>query len=68
MSDKTQTPMDRLEAWVKTDHHNRLVTLMFDDPSWSVELNDIEARSPHEGYGGTLDSAILDALEKVEES
>lgn len=61
------TPIEQLEKWVKTDHHNRLVTLMFDDPSWSVELNDIEARSPHEGCGGTLDAAILAALAQAEE-
>lgn len=68
MTDTTSpTPLERLEKWVLTDPLNRLVTLMVDPPSWSVELNDIETHVTHEGIAPTLDAAILAALAQAEE-
>jgi hypothetical protein len=68
MADTNLTPLERLEAWVLTDPLNRLVTMMVDPPSWSVELNDIETHVTHEGTAPTLDAAILAALAQAEEA
>lgn len=67
MSDTNTTPLERLEKWVLTDPLNRLVTMMVDPPSWSVELNDIEAHVTHEGTAPTLDAAIAAALAQAED-
>jgi hypothetical protein len=62
MSDKTPTPLERLEAWVAVDPDYRKAILEFDVDGWDATLRQSDTGSEFVGVDDTPDEAILAAL------
>ena len=65
MSDKTPTPLERLEAWRKGSQRRSVSIYSVDDKHWVVELHEF-GTCVHYNKTASLTAAILAALAQAE--
>jgi hypothetical protein len=66
MSDKTPTPLERLEAWLTGRTGRRIAAMCLGGIAIEYEVRLMDKSKAHYGYAPTLDAAILAALAQAE--